>query len=51
MIGLAIGPHLGIDGFHRAIVVTAVLLAAGGIVSAIGIENPKSQSKPSADLL
>jgi EmrB/QacA subfamily drug resistance transporter len=51
MIGLATGPHLGTDGFHRAIVVTAVLLAAGGVVSAIGIENPKRQPKPSADLL
>jgi hypothetical protein len=39
LIGLAIGPHLGVDGFHRAIIVTAALLAAGGIASAIGIRN------------
>lgn len=30
-----------VDAFHDAIVVCAVLVAAGGIVAAIGIENPR----------
>jgi EmrB/QacA subfamily drug resistance transporter len=46
LIGLATGPHLGVAGFHRAIIVVAVLLAAGGVISAIGIENPKRESVP-----
>jgi EmrB/QacA subfamily drug resistance transporter len=41
MIGLATGPQLGVAGFHRAIAVTALLLALGGIVSALGIRNPQ----------
>jgi hypothetical protein len=45
LIGLATGPHLGVDGFHRAIVVTAVLLAIGGIASAIGIRNDAKPAK------
>jgi MFS family permease len=39
MIGLATGPKLGVDGFHRALIVTAVLLIAGGVTSAFGIQN------------
>ncbi len=45
LIGLAVGPQLGVDGFHRAIAVTAVLLATGGIASAIGIENKSKAVK------
>lgn len=40
LIGLAVGDHLTVDGFHRAILVTACLLCAGGVISAIGIVNP-----------
>ena len=40
LIGLVIGPQLGVAGFHRAILVIAGLMALGGIVSLIGIENP-----------
>jgi len=39
LIGLVVGAHLDVDGFHRAILVTACLLFAGGIISALGIEN------------
>jgi predicted MFS family arabinose efflux permease len=39
LIGLAIGHTFNVAGFHRAILVTAGLLAAGGIISAIGITN------------
>lgn len=35
-----VGGMLDLAGFHRAAVVTAVLLAAGGVVSAVGIRNP-----------
>jgi EmrB/QacA subfamily drug resistance transporter len=45
MIGLATGAHLDVDGFHRAIVVTAILLAAGGIISALGITNSAKPAK------
>ncbi|MCU1556338.1 MAG: family efflux transporter permease subunit [Microbacteriaceae bacterium] len=41
MIGLIIGSKLEVDGFHRGMLVTAALLILGGIVSAIGIQNPR----------
>jgi predicted MFS family arabinose efflux permease len=44
LIGIATGPHLGVTGFHRAVTVTIVLMAIGGIVSAIGIENHSTKS-------
>lgn len=40
LLGTIVGGTLDLDGFHRAIGVTAALLAAGGIVSWIGIRNP-----------
>lgn len=39
--GLIVGVNLDVDGFHRAAIVTGVLLIAGGIVSGIGIVNPR----------
>jgi EmrB/QacA subfamily drug resistance transporter len=45
LIGLAVGSHLDVDGFHRAIAVTAILLAVGGITSAIGIQNAAKPAK------
>lgn len=39
LIGVIIGSQLGVDGFHRGMLVTAILLFVGGIVSAIGIQN------------
>lgn len=43
--GLITGPHLNIAGFHRTMVTVAVLLLVGGIISAIGIQNPKDSPK------
>jgi EmrB/QacA subfamily drug resistance transporter len=45
VIGVVTGTNLDINGFHRALVVTAVLLAAGGLISAVGIQNSK-RSQP-----
>lgn len=43
-LGLLLGPKLDVQGFHAAIVATAVLLLLGGVVSAIGIQNTPRQS-------
>ncbi|MFE1665779.1 MFS transporter [Microbacterium sp. P02] len=43
-----IGGSLDLDGFHRAAVVTAFLMAAGGVVSFLGIRNTK-RADASAD--
>jgi EmrB/QacA subfamily drug resistance transporter len=34
--------HLSVQGFHRAMLIVAVLLAVGGIIGAVCIRNPKS---------
>jgi EmrB/QacA subfamily drug resistance transporter len=39
LIGLIVGPHLAVGGFHRGMLITAILLFAGGIVSFVGIRN------------
>lgn len=41
VIGVVIGDGLDVQGFHRAILFTAVLMIIGGLVSAAGIRNPK----------
>jgi MFS family permease len=46
MIGLIVGEALDLNGFHRAAIVTAALFAAGGIVSFIGIRNPREAVAP-----
>lgn len=47
-VGLIIGPTLTVHGFRKAIVVTAFLMIAGGIISAIGIQNhAKAVATPS----
>ena len=38
-VGFIVGPQLGVAGFQRGAVVTAVLLALGGVTSWIGIRN------------
>jgi EmrB/QacA subfamily drug resistance transporter len=40
MLALIVGGDLDLDGFHRAAIVTALLLAAGGLISWAGIRNP-----------
>lgn len=39
MVALVVGGSIDLDGFHRAAVVTAALLAIGGVVSFLGIRN------------
>lgn len=39
LIGAIVGGQLDLDGFHRAMWATAVLMAAGGVVSWLGIRN------------
>ena len=39
LLGVIVGSELDLEGFHRGLVVTAVLLMIGGVVSAIGIRN------------
>ena len=39
--GLIVGPTLGVEGFHRAVIVTGVLLVLGGVISGLGIQNPR----------
>ncbi len=48
MIGVVVGTHLDLAGFHRAILVTAILLIIGGVISAVGIRNHNATSVPSA---
>jgi predicted MFS family arabinose efflux permease len=43
-VGVITGAQLNIHGFHRALVATAVLLAAGGVVSFIGIRNREQRA-------
>ena len=46
-LGLVIGPHVDLDGFHRTLILTAALLILGGIVSVIGIQNSRATKEPS----
>ncbi|WP_084127338.1 MFS transporter [Demequina sp. NBRC 110054] len=49
LIGTIVGGTLDLAGFHRTALVTAALLAAGGIVSWIGIRNPAASGDPVGD--
>ncbi|WP_120950662.1 MFS transporter [Arthrobacter oryzae] len=40
LVGLVVAGQLDLGGFHRVVASTAVLLILGGIVSAVGIQNP-----------
>jgi predicted MFS family arabinose efflux permease len=40
LVGLVVGGHLDLEGFHRVVALTAVFLILGGMVSAVGIQNP-----------
>ncbi|GGF38097.1 MFS transporter [Microbacterium sorbitolivorans] len=49
MIGTAIGGSLDLAGFHRACIIVAALLAAGGLVSWVGIRDrraPRARMDP-----
>ncbi|GAA0036747.1 MFS transporter [Brevibacterium metallidurans] len=41
LVGTIVGGTIDLTGFHRAAVAVAVLLIAGGLVSLVGIQNPK----------
>ena len=44
-IGLVTGTTLTLEGFHHGVIIMVALLAAGGIVSAIGITNAKPRAR------
>jgi hypothetical protein len=35
-----VGQHLTVPGFHRLIMVAAILVALGGVLGLVGIRNP-----------
>lgn len=39
LAGIVLGGEVSVDGLHRAMVVMAILLSAGAVVSAVGIRN------------
>lgn len=45
-IGPIVGASLDLDGFYRSALVTAGLLIAGGIISAVGIKNHQVSAQP-----
>lgn len=42
IVGVIVGEQLTADSFHRVILVTAVLMFIGGVISAIGISNQQN---------
>jgi MFS family permease len=46
MLGVIAGGALNLDGFHRSAVVTAALLAVGGVIALAGIRNPARDVDP-----
>lgn len=48
LIGTIVGGALDLAGFHQAMIVTASLLALGGVVSWVGIRNPVAPSDDSS---
>ena len=45
LLATIVGGSLDLDGFHRAAIVTAALMAVGGLVSFAGIRNPPRTAK------
>jgi hypothetical protein len=45
LIGVIVGQHLNVQGFHRALMVTAGLALVGGVVSGLGIINKPQTNK------
>ena len=46
MLAAIAGGSLDLNGFHRSMVVTAILLAAGGVAAFLGIRNPPRDDVP-----
>lgn len=44
-IGVVTGPALDLEGFHRGLIATAALLAVGGAISLVGIENSSRKQR------
>lgn len=42
-LGFVVGPEIDLEGFHKGVVYTSALLIIGGLVSALGIRNPKTK--------
>ncbi|MEO8691363.1 MAG: MFS transporter [Candidatus Saccharimonas sp.] len=40
-LGPIVGTAIGLDGFHNALIIMAILMIIGGVVAAIGIKNPE----------
>lgn len=49
MLGIIVGSALDVEGMHRALIVAAGLLIAGGVVSAIGISNSAVTTSETAE--
>lgn len=49
MLGVIVVGELDVDGFHRVLVVTAALLVIGGVVSFVGIRNPRRATVESGE--
>ncbi|MGX5680171.1 MFS transporter [Schumannella luteola] len=48
LLGIIIATTLDVESFRRVLVVLAVLFAAGGLVSLVGIRNPSRESRDDA---
>jgi len=48
-VGVIVGSQLTVESFHRGLLVTAVLLIVGGVVSLVGIRNPVPEKVPQPD--
>jgi hypothetical protein len=46
MLAVIVGGSLDLNGVHRAMIVAAVLLVLGGVVSFLGIRNPVHDKAP-----
>ncbi len=49
MLGIIVVERLDVDGLHRALIVCAALLFAGGVISAIGIQNNVDRAPHTSD--
>lgn len=49
-LGIVIGEKFDLGGFHRSLVLTAILLFIGGAISAIGIQNHVTPAPPTTDV-
>jgi len=48
-VGVIVGSQLTVETFHRGLLVTALLLIVGGVVSLVGIRNPVLEKLPEPD--